>query len=278
MKRKVAMLTLKVIGNIGMILGFSTFYYHKRHKSFINSKSLLIYSKLLAMAFFIIYPITIRKSFGDNFVPRTVTDYARVALSISYWLIGFVIYLNQTSNSTTICEIYNRALTLYRRYDIDSLINSSSDHSILSKCAFRAFVLLVGFLVINFIKIDEHFIIVVTFFDWIIYCYLFLPYMMVSLTASRLYTAASYFLFLIKKGNEKLLKLAVSYSGNENMKKLLLNELQNLARNHSDLHQLFMDFHQLHKKYIIHIVVFCIFNIIFEVDRGKKFEKFLIEF
>jgi hypothetical protein len=267
MKRKAAMLALIVFGNIGMLLGFSTFYYQKRSKSFINSKALLIHGKFMALAFFVIYPNAIRKTLGDNFLPRTVTDYARVALSISFWLIGFVIYLNQTSNSTTICEIYNRALTLYRRYDTDGNINSSSDDGILTKCAFRAIVLLVGFFVINFLKIDKNLLIVETFFDRILYCYMFLPYIMVSLTANRLYSAANYFLFLIKKGNEKLLKLANDYGGNEEIKKSLLNDLQNSTRNYSELHQLFVDFHQLHKKYMMHIVCFCIFNIIFEVRR-----------
>lgn len=261
LRRKVSESVLNVTGYIGILLGFNTFYYHKRHESFINRKPLLIYSKIMALSFFALYPMAMYKCFYEGFIPTTVTDYTRIAFSIIYWLLTFVIYLNQTSNSTTICEIYNRALSLFRQQDIGGDINSSNFDGLMNKCALRVAVLLVGFVIINYMKVTKTND-WTTPFDYVLFVYVFIPNFIITLASNRFYTAALFFLHLIVRGNEYLANLISDW----NESKLLKSEkLTILSRNRAAMQKVFNDFHRVYAKYFICVFAFCIFNSIFEV-------------
>jgi hypothetical protein len=188
---KVSKMILDVSGRLGMILGFSTFYYHKQRKSFVNSKLLQIYSKAMAFAFMVLYPLSLYRSFiKQGFLMRTVTDYARLLLVIVYWILTFLIYLNQTSHSTIICELYNRALTLYRCYeDMYGSENLTNLEGPMGKCAIRVFILLGGFLGINFMKNTWSSESWTTFLEYFLFIYLFVPNLTISLASNRFYTS-----------------------------------------------------------------------------------------
>lgn len=133
--------------NIGVVLGFSTFYYSLKHKSFINSEWLLFYSKFMALVFLLAYPIGLSfYVFDENFVPISITDYARLCLAISNWIFCLIMYPTQASNSSSTCKIYNQVIALYFRYV--SLYGSDDDYvkdlriSFMMKSVMRSFLLL----------------------------------------------------------------------------------------------------------------------------------------
>lgn len=266
LRRKVSESVLNVTGYIALLLGFNTFYYHKRHASFINRKPLQVYSKIMALSFLALYPMAIYKCFYDGFIPRTVTDYTRIAFSIIYWLLTFIIYLNQASNSSIICTIYNRALSLNHQQDIGGDKNSSSPDGLMSKCALRVVVLLVGFLIINCMKFTKS-TDWTTPFDCVLFAYALIPNFIITLTSNRFYTAASFFLHLTARGNKNLENLISNFHSRSESKLLKAKKLTTLSRNRAALHELFNDFHRVYAKYFIYVFAFCIFNSIYEVAK-----------
>ena len=132
---------------------------------------------------------------------------------------------------------------------------------LLSKCALRVVVLLVGFVIINFIKITKSSN-WTTPFDYVLFVYAFIPNFIITLASNRFYTAVLFFLYLIERGNENLVNLISDW----NESKLLKSEkLTILSRNRAAMQKLFNDFHRVYAKYLICVFAFCIFNSIFEV-------------
>lgn len=54
-----------LIFNIGMLFGLTTFYYSTKHKSFRDSRILNRYCKFMAVAFFVLYPVSLVSLLDD---------------------------------------------------------------------------------------------------------------------------------------------------------------------------------------------------------------------
>lgn len=279
-REKLLLFALTALINIGTVLGLNTFYFSRRHKSFINGKWLRLYGKILALAFVVLYPIAMISRDYKHFTPIGVTDFARISLSISSWLLCSLIYLYQTSNSSKICEIYNRTISLYERY----VTMSARDHGdtlklrLMLKCVLRSSILFVGFFVMNLHKYGHLFTLDDDILGCVLFFYLFLPSIIISVASNRFYIAATCGLYLIAVGNENLRVVdethgefidlrEISLHGKENFRTIVAEWILTSLKNHSALHQLFMDFNKIHAKCIIFIIGYCILNVIFQVRR-----------
>jgi len=284
MLEKLLLLVQTTILNIGLVLGFNTFYYSRKHKfKFIYSKWLYIYCKFMALVFLVAYPFGLSFYFyEDDFNPIGVTDYARVSLNVANWLLCFAIYLNQASNSSSVCAIYNQVIALYHRYVVacrserDEKFVNDLRLKFMRKCVLRSLILLFGFLVINFGKYRRHHISTDdTFFKSILFPVLFLPSVIITFASNRFYSAATCWLFLIEVGNENLRATEVTCRKFVELQEISLlrekfltfvdEKISVSLRNHTALHQIFMKYHNLTAKFIIFIIGYCILNVIFEV-------------
>ena len=283
MLEKLLLLFQTTIINIGLVLGFNTYYYSRKHKSFIHNKWLYIYCKFMALVFLLAYPFGLFLYFYDkDFLQIGVTGYTRIIVSVSNWLLCFAIYLNQPSNSSSVCAIYNQAIVLYHRYIIpfrseegEKFVNDLK-LKLMKKCVLRSFILLFGFLVINLSKVQLPIISTDgSYVEIIPFVILFLPSVIITFASNRLYTVATCCLFFIEVGNENLKATEVTCREFADIQEISLLRVKFLTfldekismslRTHTALHQLFIKYHDLNAKYIIFIIGYCILNVIFEV-------------
>jgi hypothetical protein len=278
---KVFLQLLAAVVTVGIIFGFNTFFYSKRHKTFINSKCLYFYCKFMAIVFFLVYPVALVSQGYKNFIPKGVSDYLHFSVFVSNWLLCTIIYLNQATNSAAICAAYNRAKDVYHRFDVvtgcDAKLKSDLRYSAVSRCVIRSTVLLFGFIFVNYTKIRHLYDGEVNFLSCILLLYLFFPNVIVTLASNRFYTAAAYFLHLTSVGNENLKSLAVDFSRFCDLREISIfgrsldaeisRKISISAVNHVALHELFVDFNSMVVKYIPLIIGYCISNVISEVRK-----------
>lgn len=266
--------------NFGLVLGFNTFYYSVKHKSFINSKWLYFHCKFMAFVFLIAYPLGLLFHFyEDNFTPVGITDYARISLSIANWLLCFAIYLNQVSNSSSICSIYNQAIGLNQCFmdmfkDDQNVINDLK-FKFIKTCSTRSFILFTGFIAINHEKYWRSNTSHDSFYGIFFYFSLFLPSIIITFASNRFYTVATCSLYFIAVGNKNLRNILVTCREFIDLQDITLlrekfltfvhNKILMTQSNHTALHQLFTLYHKLNSKYVIFIIGYCILNVIFEV-------------
>jgi hypothetical protein len=247
---------------ISVVLGFNTFYYDRESERFINRKCLCLYSKLMALFYCLIFPASLKTVWYLQ-SPDSVTSYALIILTFVIFINSSSIYFNQTSRSFELCRIYNRALDLYKLC-IDennmSNVNDSNSLWLMSECVMRWIILTFGFGAITYGKFRDDNNSFSTIIEWIMYIYHYLPPLIITFASTCFYNATSFVLYLISVQNENLRK--ASDSDDPQMVYRCLTRAQ---RNHTMLHQIFQDFHNLHAKFIIFIMSYCIINVTFEV-------------
>lgn len=272
-----------LIHGLGMAFGLTTFYYCRRHKSFVDSKVLSRYCKFMGLLFFVLYPtavLTLLVEFENEL--NGVTDMARNSVYVGSWLLCTLIFVNQTAYSTASCNVYNRAGALYiamtkNQYerDIDSL-------NFAAKCVLKTCVLAIGFLAVNIAKYYYR-VKTLSALETVLFIYLFLPSFIILLASNRFYVATTFCMYLIMKTNSRIKAVEEGYRGiiamgkvsvfARTLPKMAAERIDELAANHTKLHQLFIDFHDMYAKYIVLILGFCFINVVFEVDRNLSFSR-----
>jgi hypothetical protein len=204
-----------------------------------------------------------------------ITDIARSGVFLCNWLLCTLIIVNQTSNSSTSREIYNRAMVLY----VDTMKNQftidDTRFAFIVKCAMKTSLLLVGFFIVNKSKYTYIINEPPETFEIVLSSLLFFPSFIMTMASNKFYVATSFILYLVNKNNKNIKEVDVGCQGIYEMRKISLYfgrlpkiaaaRINFLAIIHSDLHQLFVDFNMVYAKYIVLILSFCFVNVVFEV-------------
>lgn len=264
-----------VLFGLGSVFGLTNFYYSTNKKIFVEHKNLNRFCKLMGLAFFVLYPTSFIILLDDfHYKSTSVTDLARNSIYIDNWIICSLIFVNQISYPTESCDIYNRAralyLDIYNNDNIDFKLNFSA------KCVFKSCFLVIGFFLVN---ITKFYYLVAKFssvFHFVLLIYLFFPSFIMFLTSNRFYVAASFFSYLIMKNNDDIETAGEGYRGIMEIRKMSVDagqlsmitaeKIKTLAKNHAQLHQLFVDFNAMFAKYIVLILGLCVINVVFEVN------------
>lgn len=274
---------VSILFNVGTVFGLTTFYYNEKHKSFIDSKFLIRYSKFVGLAFFVLYPLSVVIHLIDHNAKTVgVTDLARNSVFIGTWLLCSLIIFNQTSNSTASCSLYNQAGALYiditgnqckrsRNDDINFKLNLSA------KCVLKTCFLALGFLLVNIGKFSFYFKARSSVWEIVLLIFLFVPSFVMILASNRFYAATTFCLYLIMQINNgikavdegcrglKVMGKISIFTRKMNLSRTVADKINISARNYAKLHQLFIDFNTIYAKYILLILGFCFTNIVLEV-------------
>lgn len=268
--------TSSFLFNLGTALGLTTFYYSKRHKSFVDSKFLHRYSKLMALAFFFTYPLAVGWLIPGIYSEKTsITDLIRNSAFIGNWVICTILILtNQTAHSSKCCNLYNQAVTLYMeiaRNECKPNRDSNCMLSLFAKCFMKTVILAVGFSIVNIIKFSYNFDKPFSIFGVLMLFFLYIPSFIMILVSNKFYAATTFCLFLIMRINNGISALSDGCRGVAAMGKTstTATKVSEAARNYAKLHQLFVDFNSLFSKHILLILGFCFMNVLFEVSCAE---------
>lgn len=237
----------------------------------------------MALVFFVFYPIAL-VTFLDEFKHESkgITDLARNSVFIGNWLLCTLIFVNQTSHSSTSCKVYNRAFVLY----VDTVKNQCNSFSIddtklafTAKCALKTLALLIGFTLMNIGKFKYYFDPSMSPFEIVLFTLLFVPNLLMTMASNRFYVATAFVLYLIVNNNNEIKALDEGFRGvykmrgisllSKRLSKLTAARINVLAMIHADLHQLFVDFNMIYAKNIVLILGFCFVNVVFEVGKSN---------
>lgn len=269
-----------VLFGLATAFGLNTFYYSRRRKSFVDSANLSRYCKFMGLAFFVLYPLSLMKLLPDFDTTSGITDLVRNSVFVGNWLLCTLIFVNQTSHSTASCNIYNRAGALLVGIMKNRSERTHSDNidrklSFMAKCVFKTSFLTIGLFAVNVGKFHYRVENDLSPVELLLLIYLFVPNVIMALASHRFYVATSFSLFLIIESNASIKAIEEGCRGitkmrrisiyARNLSRIVADSLRTSARNHAELHQLFIEFHMMFAKLIVLILGSYFLNSVFEV-------------
>lgn len=280
--QQVLLQTIFLLFNVGTVFGLATFYYSEKHKSFVDSKRFNRYCKFIAIGFFVLYPtavVCILAEFNIEDDEKGITVLIRRSVFLGNWLLCFLILTNYNLSSVESCKLHNKTKALFN--DMISTQCQNSDKNIdlrlnfSGKCVFKTCLLAFGFLFVNFSKFEYRLDAYLTLFECVLFVCLFVPSFIMILASNRFYVATTFCLYLIMKINQSLRDVGEGYRGiiemrkisvvSKNLTKIAASRVSTLAKNYSELHELFVGFNSMYAKNIVFTLGFCVFNVVFEV-------------